>query len=49
MTTYDIAILGGGPGGYSCALRAAKLGLSTALIDDRACLGDASRTGASAD
>lgn len=37
--TYDIAILGGGPGGYTCALRAAKLGLSVALVDERAALG----------
>jgi len=39
MTTYDIAIIGGGPGGYTCALRAAKLGLSVALVDDRGPLG----------
>jgi len=39
MTQYDIAILGGGPGGYVCALRAAKLGLSVALIDEREALG----------
>jgi dihydrolipoamide dehydrogenase len=38
MTQYDIAILGGGPGGYVCALRAAKLGLSVALIDEREAL-----------
>ena len=39
MAIYDIAILGGGPGGYTCALRAAKLGLSVALIDERVALG----------
>ncbi len=31
--TYDIVILGGGTGGYSCALRAAALGLSVALVE----------------
>lgn len=31
--TCDLAILGGGPGGYVCAIRAAKLGLSTVLIE----------------
>lgn len=31
--TYDLVILGGGSGGYACALRAAQLGLSVALIE----------------
>ncbi|MFT4189146.1 MAG: dihydrolipoyl dehydrogenase [Aeromicrobium sp.] len=31
--TYDIVILGGGSGGYACALRATQLGLSVALIE----------------
>jgi dihydrolipoamide dehydrogenase len=30
---YDLVILGGGSGGYACALRAAELGLSVALIE----------------
>lgn len=30
---YDIVVLGGGSGGYSCALRAAQLGLSVALVE----------------
>ena len=30
---YDVVILGGGSGGYACALRAAQLGLSVALIE----------------
>ncbi|HBP63324.1 MAG TPA: dihydrolipoyl dehydrogenase, partial [Desulfosporosinus sp.] len=30
---YQVAILGGGPGGYVCALRAAQLGLSVVLIE----------------
>ena len=28
---YDMLIIGGGPGGYSCALYAARAGLSVAL------------------
>jgi dihydrolipoamide dehydrogenase len=31
--TYDVLILGGGSGGYACALRAAELGLSVALVE----------------
>jgi len=30
---YDVVILGGGSGGYACALRAAQLGLSIVLIE----------------
>ncbi|MDQ0337705.1 dihydrolipoamide dehydrogenase [Caldalkalibacillus uzonensis] len=30
---YDLVILGGGPGGYVAAIRAAQLGLSTALVE----------------
>src|SRR5512132_1892943 len=30
---HDVVILGGGSGGYACALRAAELGMSVALID----------------
>lgn len=30
---YDIIIIGGGPGGYSCALRAVQYGLRAALIE----------------
>ncbi|MGZ4749178.1 MAG: dihydrolipoyl dehydrogenase [Oryzihumus sp.] len=30
---FDIVILGGGSGGYACALRAAELGLSVALVE----------------
>jgi dihydrolipoamide dehydrogenase len=35
----DLAVLGGGPGGYSAAFRAADLGLSVCLIDERPGLG----------
>ncbi len=31
--TFDIIILGGGPAGYVCAIRAAQLGLTTALVE----------------
>ncbi len=31
--TYDVAIIGGGPGGYVAAIRAAQLGLKTAVIE----------------
>lgn len=31
--TYDLVILGGGPGGYVAAIRAAQLGLSTAIVE----------------
>ncbi|HEY3115134.1 MAG TPA: dihydrolipoyl dehydrogenase [Chloroflexota bacterium] len=33
MPAYDVAVIGGGPGGYVAAIRAAQLGLSTALIE----------------
>ncbi len=33
MSQFDLVILGGGSGGYACALRASQLGLSVALIE----------------
>lgn len=33
MNEYDVAVIGAGPGGYVCAIRAAQLGLKTAIID----------------
>ncbi len=36
---YDLAVLGAGPGGYVCAIRAAQLGLSVALVEKEASLG----------
>lgn len=33
MKNYDVAVIGGGPGGYVAAIRAAKLGCSVALIE----------------
>lgn len=37
----DLAVIGGGPAGYSAAFRAAELGIETTLIDDRDLLGGA--------
>jgi dihydrolipoamide dehydrogenase len=36
---YDLVVIGGGPGGYVGAIRAAQLGLKTALVDARETLG----------
>jgi dihydrolipoamide dehydrogenase len=33
MSTYDVIVIGAGPGGYVAAVRAAQLGLKTAIID----------------
>ncbi len=33
MTAYDLAVIGGGPGGYVAAIRAAQLGLNTTVIE----------------
>jgi len=33
MSAYDVVVIGAGPGGYVCAIRAAQLGLKTAIID----------------
>ena len=33
MTTYDVTVIGGGPGGYVAAIRAAQLGLKTAVVE----------------
>ena len=37
--TYDVVIIGGGPGGYNCAIRAGQLGLKVACIEMRGVLG----------
>jgi len=34
--TYDLIVIGTGPGGYVCAIRAAQLGLKTAVVEKRA-------------
>src|SRR5689334_2925952 len=36
---YDLIVIGSGPGGYVCAIRAAQLGLKTAVIEKRATYG----------
>ncbi len=36
---YDVIIVGGGPGGYVCAIRAAQLGLKVACVEKRGTLG----------
>ena len=33
MSDYDVVVIGAGPGGYVCAIRAAQLGLKTAIVD----------------
>ena len=35
---FDVIIIGGGPGGYVCAIRAAQLGLKTACVESRGAL-----------
>jgi len=37
--TFDVVVIGGGPGGYVCAIRAAQLGLKTAIVEKRGSLG----------
>ena len=34
MSSFDVVVIGGGPGGYVAAIRAAQLGLSTACVDE---------------
>jgi dihydrolipoamide dehydrogenase len=33
MSEYDVVVIGAGPGGYVCAIRASQLGLKTAIVD----------------
>ena len=37
--TFDVVIIGGGPGGYNAAIRAGQLGLKTAIVESRGVLG----------
>ena len=39
MAEYDLIVIGGGPGGYVCAIRAGQLGLSVACVESRETLG----------
>jgi dihydrolipoamide dehydrogenase len=39
MASYDLVIIGTGPGGYVCAVRAAQLGMKVAVVEKNATLG----------
>ena len=39
MSSYDLIVIGAGPGGYVCAIRAAQLGLKVACVEGRDTLG----------
>jgi dihydrolipoamide dehydrogenase len=39
MAEFDVIIIGGGPGGYVCAIRCAQLGLKAAVVEGRDTLG----------
>jgi dihydrolipoamide dehydrogenase len=39
MASYDIVIVGGGPGGYPAAIRASQLGMKVAVVEERELLG----------
>ena len=38
-STFDVVVIGGGPGGYVCAIRAAQLGFKVACVEKRGTLG----------
>ncbi|MEM9726240.1 MAG: dihydrolipoyl dehydrogenase [Pseudomonadota bacterium] len=39
MAEFDVVVIGGGPGGYVCAIRAAQLGQKVACVEGRGALG----------
>jgi dihydrolipoamide dehydrogenase len=39
MDSFDVIVIGSGPGGYVCAIRAAQLGMKVACVEKRATLG----------
>jgi len=39
LEKFDVTVIGGGPGGYVCAIRLAQLGFKTACIESRSTLG----------
>ena len=38
-SSFDVVVIGGGPGGYVCAIRAAQLGMSVAIVEKMKTLG----------
>ena len=36
---YDVIVIGGGPGGYNCAIRCGQLGLNVVCVETRKTLG----------
>ena len=41
---FQAVVIGGGPGGYVCAIRLAQLGLKTACVESRGALGGGAET-----
>src|SRR5579864_5614285 len=39
MASYDVVVIGTGPGGYVCAIRAAQLGMKVSVVEKNATLG----------
>ncbi|HWK37453.1 MAG TPA: NAD(P)/FAD-dependent oxidoreductase, partial [Hyphomicrobium sp.] len=39
MATYDLIVIGAGPGGYVCAIRASQLGMKVAMVEKRSKFG----------
>ena len=39
MSDFDLVVIGGGPGGYVAAIRAAQLGMNVACVEMRGALG----------
>src|SRR5689334_21847089 len=39
MSSYDLIVIGTGPGGYVCAIRAAQLGMKVAVVEKRSTFG----------
>ena len=39
MAAYDVVVIGSGPGGYVCAIKAAQLGLKVAVVEKRETFG----------
>src|SRR3954463_12659893 len=38
-SSFDVVVIGSGPGGYVCAIRCAQLGMKVAIVEKRATLG----------